>query len=189
MNILLVDNGTTLLSKLKMLIPGHEIVRAWYDLSGINSDDFDLIILSGGSKFEIEGHEDKLGDELALIKNTTKPLIGICYGCELIAKAFGGVLEKSSGQHKGIVDIKILEENSIFDNIKSLRVYESHRWLVKELPLDFTALASSGHGYEIIKHCSKPIYGFQFHPEQFVEQTTGDEMFLNLFASLLSPRG
>ncbi|MFA6254362.1 MAG: gamma-glutamyl-gamma-aminobutyrate hydrolase family protein [Candidatus Paceibacterota bacterium] len=184
MNILLVDNGTTLLSELETLIPGNEIVRVWDDLADIKSEDFNLIILSGGSKFEIEGHEDKLENELELIKNTTKPLIGICYGCELITKAFGGTLEKSPNQHKGIIDIKILEEDSIFDNLEPLRVYENHSWLIKELPPDFIALAKSDHGYEIIKHRSKPIYGFQFHPEQFVDKTIGDEMFLRLTLKL-----
>jgi len=60
MKILLIDNGTTLLNKLKTLIPGHEIVHAWNDLDAVKTDEFDLIVLSGGSQFEIEGHEDLL---------------------------------------------------------------------------------------------------------------------------------
>lgn len=181
MKVLLIDNGTTLLKKLEDLIPGQEIVHAWDDLSSVDYDDFELIVLSGGSRFEIVGHEDRLRDEMEIIKTSAKPLVGICYGCELITEAFGGVLEKEAENIKGIIDVEILYPDRIFGNRKNIKVYENHRWAIKTLPSEFITLAKSEHCIEAIRHEEKPIYGFQFHPEQFVEQTDGDEIFLNLF--------
>lgn len=184
MKILLIDNGSSFLDKLAELIPGQEIVRKWNNISDINSDDFDLIILSGGHNFEIEGNEVRLQEEINLIKNTKKPLIGICYGCELIAKAFNGVLEKSLDKHKGIIDVSFADE-SFLKRGEKVKVYENHRWIIKTLPADFVSLAHSEHGPEIIKHKNKSIYGLQFHPEKCVSETEGDEVFLSIFNSLI----
>jgi len=181
MKVLLIDNGTTLLNKLEDLIPGQEIVHAWDDLSGVDYADFELIVLSGGSKFEIVGHENRLKDEMKIIKTSETPLVGICFGCELIAEAYGGILGKGKEDHHGIVEVEVLNQNEIFGGRKYLKVYEHHRWLIKTLPENFIALAKSADCFEAIKHKEKPIYGFQFHPEQLVEQTDGDEIFLNLF--------
>ena len=180
MNILLIDNETTLLEKLEDLIPGHQIVHKWNDLQNVDSDDFDLVILSGGSKFEIVGNEDKLKDEIRLIKERKTPLIGICLGCELIVESFGGSLEEMVEKHHGITDIEVVHNDLIFENTSRFKVYENHKWRINKLPSDFVCLVKSSHSFEIIKHNNLPIYGFQFHPEQFVDKTDGDKLFLNL---------
>lgn len=181
MRILLVDNNSHLLDKLKILIPGEEIVHRWDDLKDLNSEDFDLIVLSGGSMFQIVGNEDKLIDEIEIIKQDKKPLIGICYGCELIVESFGGTLEKMPEKHKGLIDINIIKPDEIFRDMQSFKAYEKHTWKIKDLPECFTSLAKSEHSYEVIKHKQLPIYGFQFHPENMVDETQGDEIFMNLF--------
>lgn len=184
MKILLIDNGSSFLDKLSELIPGQEIICKWDNISDIKTEDFDLVILSGGHNFEIEGNEKRLEKELNLIRNTKKPLIGICYGCELIAKAFGGVLEKSLDKHKGIIDVSFTDE-SILKRGGKVKVYENHSWIIKTLPTNFVSLAHSEHGPEIIKHRDLPIYGFQFHPEKCVEETEGGEVFLSVLDSLI----
>ncbi len=181
MKILLIDNGTTLLESLKNLIPGEEIIRRYDDLNDLNYNDFDLIVLSGGSRFEIENNQDKLEKEIEIIRKSQKPIIGICYGCELIVKSFGGKLEKISFADKGIIDIKIVSDDIIFSDLKNIKVYENHIWRIKQLPEDFITLAESDNSIEIIKLKNKNIYGFQFHPEHLVNKTDGDEIFLNLF--------
>ncbi len=178
MRILLIDNGTTLLDKLKELIPGDEIVHAYDDFDKDNHD-FDLTVLSGGSKYQLVGNEDKFAKELDFIKNTSKPVIGICFGYELIATAFGATLKELPENKKGIYEVEILEENLGKGKIK---VCESHRWVVDKLSDIFEILAKSDDGPEMIKHKEKPIYGLQFHPENFVEQTEGDELFLKLLS-------
>lgn len=185
MKILLVDNNSRLLEKLKVLIPGEEIVHRWDDLQNLNSEEFDLVVLSGGSMFQIVGNEEKLKEEIRIIKECKKPLIGICYGCELIVESFGGELEKLPELHKGVTKIEVLEDDQIFKELKEFEVYENHQWRIKTLPNTFIPLAKSEHSYEVIKHKELPIYGLQFHPENMTDETFGDEIFLNLF-NLLS---
>lgn len=178
MRILLIDNGTTLLNKLKELIPGNEIVHSYDDFDK-DTTNFDLVILSGGSKYQLVGNEGKFAKEIDFIKNINKPVIGICFGYELIAVAFGATLKELSENKKGIYEVEILDESLGRGKIK---VSENHRWVVDKLPEVFEVLAVSEDGPEIIKHKEKFIYGLQFHPENFTEETEGDELFLNLLS-------
>jgi len=181
MRVLLIDNDSVLLQKLEALIPGKEIVRAWDDLSSVDANDFDLIVLSGGSRFGVMDGETRLKSEIELIKNSKKPIIGICFGCELIVHAFGGVLEKMKTTEKGIIKIKAIKNDPIFSGIKEFEVYEHHRWHISKMPKDFIILAESANSIEAIKHNTLPIYGLQFHPENFRDKTDGDKIFMNIF--------
>ncbi len=183
MKVLLIDNGTTLLEKLRTLIPGEEFVVRFDNLKMVNTDNFDLIILSGSHDNSIVWDGDKYIDEINFVKNTKKPLIGICFGFELIVKAFGGEINELENKDRGIREIEIL--NSNIYNKKTIKVYESHRWTVGKLPEFFDILAKSEIGSEIIKHKTLPIYGFQFHPENFVDELEGDEIFIKLFSNLV----
>ncbi len=178
MKILLIDNGTTLLNKLRELIPGEEITHT-FDNFDTDTTDFDLVILSGGSKYQLMGNEDKFQKEIDFIKTTKIPIVGICFGYELIAIAFGATLKELSENKKGMYEVQVFDE-VLGKGI--VRVYESHRWIVDTLPDIFEVLAVSNDGPEIIKHKEKIIYGLQFHPENFVEETEGDEVFLKLLS-------
>ncbi|MFA6095878.1 MAG: gamma-glutamyl-gamma-aminobutyrate hydrolase family protein [Candidatus Paceibacterota bacterium] len=179
MKTLLIDNETTLLESLERVIPGTVTVRRWDNLQDISTKPFDLVVLSGGSRFEIEGNEEKLRDEILIIRDTSKPLIGICFGCELIVTAFGGTIEEMTNQEKGPVAIEITPGFSpIFGSgTGDFTVYENHRWHIKDMPEGFDALASSSHGIELIKHKTLPIIGLQFHPEKVIENGKGPYIF------------
>ena len=182
MKVLLIDNGTTLLEKLKTLIPGEESIIRFDNLKDILTDSFDLVILSGGSAYYLVENEAKFSEELKFLRNTTKPVIGFCFGFELIVKAFGGEIKKLENIDKGEKEIEILD-NTLYKK-PIIKVYESHGWGVQKLPENFDILAKSVVGPEIIKHKTQPIYGFQFHPENFVDELEGDEIFLQLFSNL-----
>jgi hypothetical protein len=78
------------------------------------------------------------------------------------------------------VEYKFLNSDPIFSGNKVLNVYESHRWVIQSLPAEFEILATSEYGIETFKHTQKPIYGFQFHPENMTEEGKGDEVFLKV---------
>jgi GMP synthase (glutamine-hydrolysing) len=181
MSILLIDNGTTLLKKLEQLIPGKEVVHTFQDFPE-DLTGFDLAILSGGSKFQLMGNEEKFSKEIDFIKNSNIPIIGICLGFEIIALAYGAILRELAQNKSEIYEIEIIEEDL---SRRKINVCESHKWVVDTLPDIFEILAISEDGPEIIKHKTKPIYGLQFHPENMVDETEGDELFLRLFGKLL----
>ncbi len=180
MKILLIDNGTTLLHKLQRAIPCEVLVRTWNHLKEIPWKEIDGVILSGGSLFEIVGNEKRLKNEVQIIHDSKKLLIGICFGCELIAETFGARLEKDSADHAGVIDIHVLNPEDIFEDRLQFSVCEHHRWLVKDLPEDFDVLATSRHGIEMFRHKTRPIYGLQFHPEQFEKAEDGERILLNI---------
>jgi GMP synthase (glutamine-hydrolysing) len=184
--VLLIDNGTTLLQKLEHLIPGEEVVRAWNSFNRRNAAQFDLVVLSGSSICQLKGNEDRYAEELAFIRETRKPLIGICFGCELIISAFGGALKELSAHSKGTISVEVLEDAGIFAGRRSFEVYENHAWIGDMLSPDLEVLARSEHGPEVLRHRSLPIYGLQFHPENHVEETFGDDVFLNILKSVTS---
>lgn len=182
MRILLIDNGTTLLEKLKVLIPGEEIVRQPQCISIEESNGFDLIVLSGSRDLTVLYDGEYFKKEIELIQNTNVPIIGICLGCELISVAFGGTLKRMEERHTGIRKIDIIAGGLLHE--RSVEVYEGHRWITSDMPADFDIIATSFDGPEIIHHQTRHIWGLQFHPENFVDETEGDEIFMSVFSGL-----
>lgn len=181
MKVLLVDNGTRYLKKLKSLLSENNIqVIHQAEIVDIKNSDADLVILSGGHTLPVTDKRNPYTVEIAFVKETTIPVFGICLGYEIIAHAFSAELLLMKRREKGLLEISPIKRNGIFKNIKDFSVYENHRWVVKNLPKDLIGLAKSKDGYEVIKHKKKPIYGFQFHPEMFVGKSSGDEIFRNL---------
>lgn len=169
MNIIIIDNGTRFISELEKMASdeGKNQVEAMkfraIDFSKI--PDCDLIILSGGHSLAVVNHDAEYKDELKLIRESGKPILGICLGCELIAYAFESELEKLQEREKELVELEVLDPDSIASLFSKIKVHESHRWYIKELGTKLKALAKSKDGIEIIKHKDLPIYGLQFHPE------------------------
>lgn len=183
MRVLLIDNGTKHLDDLKRLLLGHKIDI--YELFSKYPSTFgyNLIVLSGGSKIAIKDSPSSFANEIELIKNSKTPIIGICEGCELIAYAYNSDIEKTTPKVKGIKEIEIIK-NNYFTLPSPINVYEAHHWAIKRLGRKLTGLARSRTGFEIIKHKSKPIYGFQFHPEMFVDKLVGDDMFNQVLSKI-----
>ena len=185
MHILVIDNETIRINDLKTLLGDNT-----YDIIKVNqiktniSKKYQLIILSGSSKFPVLGNEKFYKKEIALIKNSTTPILGICLGFELIAHIFGAKLELLTERIKGKKKIIILKKHYLFKNISNFFVYESHRWIIKKAPKYFTTLARSKSGLEIIKHDDRNLFAFQFHPSVLKNKTCGNKIFNNLLSGL-----
>lgn len=191
MKTLIIDNGTTYLEQLKKLIDGSIEVITYSEIVEKGNDyfeQFDVVILSGGHSFSVVGNEGILYTEMSLIKNLNKPIFGICYGFELIADTFGAKLVRMENKEHGILDIEVVKQDDIFQKIPNFKVFENHRWVVQEVSDDLLVLAKSKDGVEAIKHKTRPIYGVQFHPEMFVDQTCGNEIFNSFVASVKSTK-
>ena len=185
MKILIIDNGTSFLFKLKKLFIGNDIVIIpFYTITVKEAREFDLIVLSGGHKYSVEHHEKEYHNELEIIRKAKKPVLGICLGFELIAYNYGCELKRLRKKEKGIVTIELIPDD-ITKGLNEIKVFESHRWVIKSPGKKLIALGSSKDGIEIIKHKTKPIYGFQFHPEIIRNGLKGKLLFSN-FLSVIS---
>ncbi|GAG23693.1 unnamed protein product, partial [marine sediment metagenome] len=141
-----------------------------------DTEKYDAIILSGS--YDFLPTEEDFSKEIKLIKEYSKPILGICFGFQLICYAYGSKLEKLYAEEKGILHIDITIPDKIFDGLNSLKVFENHRWYIKEIKT-LIPLAKSKDGIEAIKHPEKKIYGFQFHPESFIKKTDGKRLIRN----------
>jgi len=178
MKVLLIDNGTRLLDKLQKLIDAEIDTRTFGQISTATAQGYDLIILSGSSEHSVVRDHGAFQSELDLIRSSETPIIGICFGCELIANAFGGKLKELAEPHEGIREITIKDTALI--NRPVIRAYEHHRWIISEVPKDFRVIAESEDGPEGIEHETRRICGLQFHPENFVDTTEGDDVFFSV---------
>jgi GMP synthase-like glutamine amidotransferase len=180
MKLLVVDNGTSYLRELLALFSEHEVMavtRRGFSKEAAAS--CDAVVLSGGHSFTVSEHDREYANELDYIKNGSRPIIGICLGFELIAHAFGATLERLGENEKGIIKIKAVCQHPILSGLSEIEVYESHRWVIKNVQSPLVELASSRDGCEVVAHETKPIFGFQFHPEMFPDKTTGKAIIKN----------
>ncbi|MBI4176358.1 MAG: glutamine-hydrolyzing GMP synthase, partial [Candidatus Aenigmarchaeota archaeon] len=95
------------------------------------------------------------------------PILGICYGHQLIAKVFGGVVVKGNRQEYGLGTLRVRRPVGIFQDVEPAEtVWISHADVVEELPKDFEALGETDNCLiAAFRHKAKPVYGVQFHPE------------------------
>ena len=93
-----------------------------------------------------------------------KPLLGICYGAEILALTLGGTIKKMSASRYGLHEIKITKSNPICSG--KIQGFESHSYMVSKLSSFFIQIANSADcKFEIFQYDDKNIFGTQFHPE------------------------
>ncbi len=135
------------------------------------------LILSGGPA-SVYAEDAPLPSED--IYNIGVPILGICYGLQVIAYQLGGKVERSDKQEYGRARLKVLKKDVIFEGIpEEFDVWMSHADKVSVLPPDFETLASSENSpHAVVANTSRTIYGFQFHPE-VVHTDYGRELLEN----------
>jgi GMP synthase (glutamine-hydrolysing) len=122
------------------------------------------IILSGGPASVYD--EGAPGLPSFLLEEAL-PILGICYGMQLLARELGGRVEKSLRREFGPAQLSISEPSLIFGDLPpNLAVWMSHGDTVLDLPPGFRRLASSPScAYAAIADSARGIFGLQFHPE------------------------
>tara|TARA_Y100000591_G_scaffold333344_1_gene376056 strand:- start:7364 stop:8923 length:1560 start_codon:yes stop_codon:yes gene_type:complete len=137
------------------------------------------IILSGGPSSVTKGKFQSIPKN---IFNKNIPVLGICYGLQLIAKLFGGKI-KSTKKKREFGRASILKNRqsvltkNFFGNKSS--VWMSHEDAVVKLPKNFISIARTKNSkLTIIENNKKNIFGIQFHPE-VTHTDNGKQIFKN----------
>lgn len=122
------------------------------------------IILSGGPTSVYDENSPKIGND---IFELNIPILGICYGMQLIAQNFNGKVEPAKNREYGKAKLSILTDTLLFENIKENSiVWMSHGDYITDLPNDFIVTgASENSPICAISNHKLNIYGLQFHPE------------------------
>jgi len=166
--ILVVDNLSYYLPDLLEILDRLDVeyrCKRYYELDlGMQHD-----VYGGGMILSGRRSNDKIMNviNMKLVRyayTNDIPLLGICYGLEIIALALNGTI-KRSGRVVGFNNVYVVEDNPLIDK-GVIRVYESHNYATATLPEGFISIACSDTcRNEAVMHNQKNVFGVQFHPE------------------------
>lgn len=125
------------------------------------------VILSG-SPFSVNDPAAPKIDVLAIAKKV--PVLGVCYGAQLMAQSLGGEVAKSSMREYGRAYMQHTEKEALFANIsEKSQVWMSHADSIIRLPEAFEVVATTSSipvaAFKCTTVATHPLYGLQFHPE------------------------
>ena len=179
--LLVVDNGSAYTKKLLEFLSKKGIKFSSYShtqLEPSKISEFDSFILSGrrSNNKNMNAFNSRVINHAISEK---KPLLGICYGAEILALTLGGTIKKTSKSYNGEQEVTILNENPLCNG--KIEVFESHNYEISRLNSKLRGIAKSENClYEIIQYEDKNIFGTQFHPEM----TTDGQLLIETFVSL-----
>ena len=125
--------------------------------------EYQSIILSGGPNSVSSDQRLKFDEK---IFELGVPVLGICYGMQLMSDYFGGTVAGNVVKEYGQNEIWIDTSSPIFDGLEeNQKVLMSHGDTVKIAPEGFKVIAKSGQAIAAIGNDEKKMYGLQFHPE------------------------
>ena len=184
MNIVIVSNGPGLKSIVEKFghssewIPksindssiNYHVLKA-YEGEICNITNYDAFIVTG-SKYSVYDNSkwiSQLKEFINSIISHNKPILGICFGHQILAECLGGKVEKNKlGWELGSYSINLTDEGSkhpLFENISNRDiVYESHQDVVSLIPENTVELAYTKKGNQAFCYKNN-IFGVQFHPE------------------------
>ncbi|MEE3079622.1 MAG: gamma-glutamyl-gamma-aminobutyrate hydrolase family protein [Bdellovibrionota bacterium] len=159
------------------IVERHQIpvTYHWVSSEGVES----LSFIEEPSAYIVFGSDSNVGDNLdwqiklsALMKEKIEkgiPVLGICFGHQLIADAYGSKIDLVVPENKcfeGVREVEILEERFGFKKGEKVPVFITHHYEVKELPENFIHLGTSKDCHlDAIAHKHLPFFSFQGHPE------------------------
>jgi len=137
------------------------------------------LILSGGPASVYERNAPKLNQG---ILDLGLPVLGLCYGHQLLAQMVGGVVKPSEKREYGRTQVVVDKAVDVLDGLKQKEwVWMSHGDTVYSLPKDYEVLAHSDNcPVAAFGNRGKAVYGLQWHPE-VVHTQKGERMLRNFF--------
>lgn len=117
------------------------------------------------------------------------PVLGVCYGAQLTAKSFGGLVEKSDKREYGRANLALQLADVFLNDIpKTSQVWMSHSDTIKQLPDGFSLLGTTESipvaAFKSAENTATyPIYGLQFHPEVY-HSTEGKKIISNFLIKI-----
>ncbi|MEA1940014.1 MAG: glutamine-hydrolyzing GMP synthase [Candidatus Caldatribacteriota bacterium] len=144
------------------------------------------IILSGGPSSVYEDNAPACNKK---IFDLGIPVLGICYGTQVIAQSLGGRVTASSQAEYGKINIDLDNKEDIFlDFPENISCWMSHQDLIEKIPAGFKIIAHSRNTKAVaIKNEKKLIYGIQFHPE-VTHTPMGKKLFKNFLYKICNCR-
>ncbi|NLZ47939.1 MAG: glutamine-hydrolyzing GMP synthase [Clostridiales bacterium] len=164
-----------------------EIVPYTYSLDKIKDKNPKGIIFTGGPNSVFEEGAPTVDPKLFELNI---PILGICYGHQLIAHLLGGEVKSSKRREYGKTEVNLSGQSVLFKDIEGAnQCWMSHTYYVSKVPTGFTVIANSEEcPTAAMSNDERKIYGVQFHPE--VEHTPfGKDMLKNFLFGVCNLKG
>ena len=163
--ILVIDFGsqyTQLIARRLRELNIYSEVRPWDEVSSL--EDVEGFVLSGGPESSNIDGNPKIDKS---IFDSKKPILGVCYGMQVLAYQEGGEIANEGKKEFGHTEIELKNNSSLFNGIEEkVNVWMSHGDKVKSLPEGYEIIASSNNSpIAAFQNHSKNHFGLQFHPE------------------------
>ena len=119
------------------------------------------------------------------------PILGICYGMQLMASMLGGTVEVPDDREYGLVNVNVKADGRLLRGLGGdIQAWMSHTLQVSRPPEGFSVLAATTGGCSCaaFENTEKDLYGLQFHPE-VTHTPRGNEIFHNFLFDICGCRG
>ncbi|GIK21068.1 MAG: glutamine-hydrolyzing GMP synthase [Ignavibacteriales bacterium] len=145
------------------------------------------IILSGGP---MSVYDQDAPDFDAGILKIKIPILGICYGLQILTEKFGGKVEPAKDREYGRALLNVIKSSPLFNGIsQTSQVWMSHGDYITKLPDGFDTVAKSDHTpIAAISNEDNRIYGVQFHPE-VIHTIEGKKIINNFLYDICNCKG
>lgn len=157
------------------------------DLKILRQPNVKGLVLSGGPASVYAPDAPKVDAD---ILELGLPVLGICYGLQLLTVLSGGAVARAQKKEYGLAELHILRDSPLFKGIpKRNHVWMSHGDKVLSLGKGFSVVAETENApFAAIEHKEKALYGLQFHPE--VKHTVyGSNVLSNFVFEVCGCRG
>ncbi|MDC2965868.1 glutamine-hydrolyzing GMP synthase [Alphaproteobacteria bacterium] len=189
-NIIIVDFGSQVTKLIARRVRDFGVFSQIIPFQKLTEKSFKNILVKG---LIFSGGPSSVGNENApkikkFVYKLNIPILGVCYGLQLICRDFGGKVQLSKEREFGKTKIQILKNSPLFRNVynnkNQYRVWMSHSDKVIKMPEGFEVLASSTNcSSVIIQNLKDKIFGVQFHPE-VVHTQNGDKLLRNFIVDI-----
>jgi GMP synthase (glutamine-hydrolysing) len=175
MNYLIVNCGskkTPEIAKKVNMLGAHTDIINLHETIPLNFNTYTGIIMSGAPILLTETHPDNLINQIKPLIFSKIPLLGICFGHQLLGLAYGAQIKRCS-EDRSEQEIEIFNHQDLFSGFNQTALFNEDHCECISLPKEFILLASSKIcRNEAMKHAYLPFFGVQFHPETSGENGT-----------------
>jgi GMP synthase (glutamine-hydrolysing) len=156
--------------------------------SALYFNSFDGVAVSGSpdmlSNLDVQEKYDR---EVEAIRDAHVPILGVCFGHQLLAMAFGSRIVKDAKPVLGFVKTEVMVDSPLFAGLpRDVMLLESRHEIVESLPSEFELLARSETSrVAAMKHTKRPLFGVQSHPERYTTTNPGGRKVVANFVDAL----